>query len=284
MCSLSTVFNHDYTTSYDNCPRSNTNSQGDQGNTPDEASNTPLQLPSKASSVITKMDSIAIKKFLINIIKHYPFSNETKERLDAILALPPIFYERLTAYGFTCPPTIMNSFKGGVRTVAKSFGQFQPSLLYGENAKYSMQLVRLAKLLLNVDMNITEFSREKWKKHMKRFNFIAEFNSYSDEQIGDLEIELNSSEHMEEANQFMRKVRAQLTIWLKRESPPSTIGHINSISSEVSSLDNDEQTPVIHRPRAVSKNPKTPQSGIASEILRQTARQEREVEESRQSI
>lgn len=117
-----------------------------------------------------------------------------------------------------------------VCSVARSFGKLQPSVLYGENEKHSMQLVRLAKLLLNVDMRITEFSQEKWQKLRKGSTFNEEFNSYTDQQIGDLVYALEDEEYLDEASQFMNKVRTQLKFWLKHDGPPSTIGQGNSIN------------------------------------------------------
>jgi len=85
-------------------------------------------------SVVNKINSLAKRRFPIINIHPRPLTDDTQQRLIKLLQLPPIFFKRLKACGYTLPHRIVNTFGGDVKTVASAFGEMNLSLLYGENA------------------------------------------------------------------------------------------------------------------------------------------------------
>ena len=191
---------------------------------------------SHTTSVINNMDSLAQRKFPIMNIHSRPLTADTKQRLIKLLQLPSTFFERLTACGYTLPHRIVNTFGGGVKTVATAFGEMNPSLLYGESANTALLLVKFSKLELRVSPTVEEFSENKRSRTRLGRNYSKKFNSLTEDEMEDKIEEILYREDMAEYKVFMKKVHQQLKVWLRRDGPPSKIQTISSGNSNVSSM------------------------------------------------
>ena len=109
-------------------------------------------------SVINKIHSLAKRRFPIINIHPCPFTDDTQQCLIKLLQLPPIFFQRLKACGYTLPHRIVNTFEEDVKMVASAFREMQPILLYGNNTNAALLLVKFAKQELGVSPTIEVFS------------------------------------------------------------------------------------------------------------------------------
>ena len=187
-------------------------------------------------SVVNKINSLAKQRFPILNIHPRPLTDETQQRLIKLLQLPPIFFERLKACGYTLPHRIVNAFGGDVKTVATAFGEMQPILLYGQNANTALMLVKFAKQERGVSPTIEEFSETMMYNTRLGRKYSKTFDALSKDEIEDKIEDLFDDEDMELYKTFMRKVRRQLKQWLIQESSSSKIETLNSVKSNVSSI------------------------------------------------